>query len=210
MRKNIIIMVLVLILLTGCSVVRIDTSNIDNILNVVLTKNNKLYNQTGQGYKYYLPGGVTYIGSDDLNDILYSNGTYYYLYIDIVNYSYKSKIDYKEDNNMYYSRFISPELNDKFKYYGYLEITENDNMYYVKFVYNYAKIEVQTTKESLNNVILNSSYILSTIKYNDDIINLMLDEDYFTNKTGKYNNYSTDGNSEKFKLEKENEMVEER
>ena len=79
-------MALLLLLLTGCSVVRIDTSNIDNILNIVLTKNNRLYNQTGQGYKYYLPGGVTYIGSDDLNDILYSNGTYHYLYIDVVNY----------------------------------------------------------------------------------------------------------------------------
>ena len=35
-----------------------------NILNVILTKDNKLYNQVGQGYKYYLPGGVTYIDSD--------------------------------------------------------------------------------------------------------------------------------------------------
>ena len=69
MRKKILLF-LALLLLTGCSIVRIDTSSIDNILNVILTKNNKLYNQIGQGYKYYLPGGVSYIDSDDLNDIL--------------------------------------------------------------------------------------------------------------------------------------------
>ena len=74
--KRIILVLVALLILTGCSVVRIETSNIDNILNVILTKNNKLYNQIGQGYKYYLPGGVTYIDSDGLNDVLYCNGVY--------------------------------------------------------------------------------------------------------------------------------------
>ena len=33
---------------------------------------------------------------------------------------------------------------------------------------------------------LNASYILSTIKYNSDVIKLMLNEDYFTNQEEKY------------------------
>ena len=52
--KKIAVMFLV-ILLTGCSVVRIDTKDLDNIVDVVLSKNNTLYNKDGQGYKYYIP-----------------------------------------------------------------------------------------------------------------------------------------------------------
>ena len=201
-----ILLILLAILITGCSIVRIDTKSIDNILSVVLTHDNKLFNQVGQGYKYYLPGGVTYIDSDDLNDILYSNGVYYYLYIDAVSYYFQTSIDYKVDNSIYYSKAIIP--NDKFKYYGYLDIREVDGKYYVEFAYNYAKIEAVTNIDELNNVILNSSYILSTIKYNYDIIKLMLNDEYFTNKTGKYNNYDSKDTSEKFKLEKDQEMKE--
>lgn len=204
MKKIILIFSLVLIL-TGCSIVRIDTSNIDTILNVILTKDNKLYNQIGQGYKYYLPGGVTYIDSDDLNDILYCNGTYYYLYIDAISYYYGAEKEYKENPDVYYSKKINTE--DGFKYSGYIEIEEEDNLYYLEFVYNYAKIEAIVDKENLNDAVLNSSYILSTIKYNHNIVELLLEDDYFTNKTGKYNNYNSKEESEKFVLEKENANV---
>ena len=205
MKKKMLIFSLAFIL-TGCSIVRIDTRNIDNILSVILTKNNKLYNQVGQGYKYYLPGGVTYIDSDDTNDILYCNGNYYYLYIDTISYYYNTKTKYKEDDDKYYSKLIKED--NGFKYSGYLEINQKDNLYYIEFVYNHAKIETIVDEENLNNAILNSSYILSTIKYNKNIIKLMLDDDYFTNKTGKYDDYNLKEDSGKFKLEKENTMEE--
>ena len=48
-------------LVTGCTVVRIDTSDIDNIVDVVLSKDNSLYNHIGKGYKYYIPRGMIYI-----------------------------------------------------------------------------------------------------------------------------------------------------
>ena len=66
-----IILVICLLLLSGCSIVRIDTSNIDNIVSIVLSKDNKLYNQVGKGYKYYVPRGVSYIDTSDYNDTLY-------------------------------------------------------------------------------------------------------------------------------------------
>ena len=56
--KKIIICLLLIFLVTGCSVVRIDTVNFDNIINVVLSKDNTLYNTVGKGYKYYKPRGV--------------------------------------------------------------------------------------------------------------------------------------------------------
>ena len=196
--KKILLMMLLILIVTGCSIVRIDTNNIDNILNVILTKNNKLYNQVGQGYKYYLPGGVTYIDSDDLNDILYCNGSYYYLYVDAVSYYYDIDEDYKEDSTKYYSKKI--ETKDNFKYSGYLEIDKKDDLYYIKFVYNHARIESVVKEDEVNNTVLNASYILSTMKYNHDIVKLMLKDDYFTNKTGKYNDYNSKEDSGKFVL----------
>lgn len=204
--KKIILVLLMIILLTGCSVVRIDTNNIDNIVNVVLSKKNRLYNQVGQGYKYYLPSGVSYIDSDELNDILYCNGSYYYLYIDAINYYYQTKMEYDEDSTLYYSREI--KTSDGFNHSGYLQIKEKDGLYHVEFVYNYARIETVVNKDELNNVILNSAYILSTIKYNYSIVELMLNDEYFINKTGKYNTYNTNEDSGKFELQKENIMEE--
>lgn len=207
MKKITIILITLVVLLSGCSVVRINTKDIDSILNAVLTKSNKLYNQVGQGYKYYVPAGVTYIDTDDYTNILYCDGSYYYLYIDVIDYHYKTKTNYKEKTNVYYSKKI--DKSDGYKFSGYLEITEEDNdMYHIDFLYNYSKVEALVNKSKLNESVLNISYILSTIKYNDNVINIMLDEDYFTNKTGKYNIYKTNGNSNKFKLKTQNEYKE--
>ena len=69
MKKLVIIISLVLLTITtGCTAVRIDTTSIDNIVSVVLSKNNTLYNRVGKGYKYYIPRGVSYIDTNELND----------------------------------------------------------------------------------------------------------------------------------------------
>lgn len=188
-----------LLLLTGCTVVRIDTSSIDNIVNVVLSKENNLFNRVGKGYKYYIPRGVSYIDTIELNDELYSNGIYYYLYVDAVGYYYKSKVDYKENSNLYYSKVIKGDKD------GYLEIKEDNGNYHISFVYNYAKIEAKVKKEQIEEVILNSSYILSTIKFNDNIIELMLDSDYFTNKEEQYDTFSKKNENNNFLVDVETE-----
>lgn len=88
--KRFIAFILVLVL-SGCTVVRINTKSLDTIIDVVLTKENKLFNRVGKGYKYYVPKGVTYVDTNDLNEILYSKGNYYYLYIDAISYYNKNK-----------------------------------------------------------------------------------------------------------------------
>lgn len=180
-----ITILLLLILTVGCSAVRIDTSSIDNTLSVVLSKNNNLYNRVGKGYKYYIPRGVTYIDTNDLNDKLYSNGINYYLYIDVISYYNRIELDYKENKNAYYSKKIEGKKE------GYLEINEKDGKYQIEFVYNYAKIEVLVDKEEIEDVILNASYILSTVKFNDNIIKIMLNEEYFTNKEEIYDVFTS-------------------
>ena len=129
--KKLAILLLVL-LLSGCTVVRIDTSDLNNIVDVVLSKDNTLFNQVGKGYKYYIPVGVSYIDTEDFNDILYSNGNYYYLYIDTISYYYNVGKEYVLNNDAYYSRSIN--INGK---YGYLEINKQDDLYFVEFMPKY-------------------------------------------------------------------------
>lgn len=191
--KKIIIVLFLSLLVTGCTVVRIDTSSIDNTINVVLSKNNRLYNRVGKGYKYYVPRGVTYIDTNELNDKLYSDGDYYYLYIDAVSYYYKKACDYQENKEAYYSRKI--DINKKC---GYLEINEYEGKYLVEFMYNYAKIETLVEKDKLNDVVLNATYILSTIKFNNNVIKLMLDDEFFINKEEKYDIFESKQESTNF------------
>ena len=148
--KKITILLFTLFLFTGCTVVRIDTKSIDNITNVVLSKDNKLYNRVGNGYKYYVPRGVTYIDTSDLNDKLYSNGNYYYLYIDAVSYFYKTEVTYEENNEAYYSKKI--DGNKK----GYLEINKIGEKYKIDFLYNNSKIEEIVTKKYIEKVVLDA------------------------------------------------------
>lgn len=179
--KKIIILALITILLTGCTVVRIDTQNIDNILAVVLSKDNELFNRVGKGYKYYVPRGVSYIDTSDLNEKLYSRGNYYYLYIDAISYYHDKEVDYKENEDAYYSSKIETDKAD-----GYLEINKQGDLYFVEFMYNYSKIETLVEELALENAILDASYILSTVKFNNNVIELMLDNDYFTSREEQY------------------------
>ena len=192
MIKKALLLIMIL-LVSGCTIVRIDTSSIDNIINIILSKDNTLYNQVGKGYKYYIPRGVSYINTTEYNDTLYSNGNYYYLYIDVVSYYHKKEVEKVEPSNSYYFRKI--DNGDKT---GYVLITEVENKYLIKFVYNYAKIEVLVEEDEINDAILNSSYILSTIKYNDNVIKIMLNDDYFKNKEEKYTLFESNSGNENF------------
>ena len=184
MQKKIILLLILVILLSGCTVVRIDTSSIDNTINVVLSKDNKLYNRIGKGYKYYVPRGVTYIDSNELNDKLYSNGNYYYLFVDAISYYYKIETEYEENKEAYYSKVIDVDGKK-----GYVEINQVDDNYSVEFTYNYSKIEAMVSKEDINDVILDASYILSTVKFNNEVIKIMLNEEIFTNREEKYERF---------------------
>ncbi len=191
--KKIIVLTLLIFLLTGCTVVRIKTDNIDNIINVILSKDNKLYNRIGKGYKYYNPRGVNYIDTREYNEKLYSDGNYYYLYVDVISYYYKKEFSYEEKKDAYYSRLI--DINNK---KGYLEINEVDGQYLIEYVYNYAKIEALVNKEDINEVVLDATYILSTIKFNSNVIKIMLNDDIFINKEEKYDIFAPKTESDNF------------
>ena len=89
--KKIIIFIFVMLMVTGCSIKRLDTSSLDRIVDTVLSEKIKLSNRVSKGYKYYLPKGVKLLDYNEYNDKLYSSYNTYYLYVDIVSYHYKIK-----------------------------------------------------------------------------------------------------------------------
>ena len=59
-------------------------------------------------------------------------------------------------------------------------------------MFNYAKIESNVRKDHLNEALSNMAYILSSIKYNDDIVvNIIGDEKYNLSSDETYNIFKT-------------------
>jgi hypothetical protein len=203
MKKLIIPLIIAAILLSGCTIVRIDTSSIDNITKILLSKENNLYNRVGKGYTYYVPRGVNYLDTTDLNDKLYCDGNYYYLYVDAVSYYYGIKQDFTSNDNAYYSKAITN--GDKI---GYLEINYDKKIdkYYIEFMYNYAKIEALVSKYDINKTVMNASYILSTVKFNNNVIKLAIDDNYFKSTEEKYDIFTIKKKTDDYQLQSEDSV----
>lgn len=169
--KKIFSFLLMIILLTGCSITSMNKSNIDTVVQEALYKENNLYNTNRIGYRYYLPRTFTVVRDSDYNESFISNGKKYYLYVDIVSYYNKSDFTFVTKPDIYYSALLSNGNNK-----GYLEITKVENSYLVELMYNYSKIEVLTNEENIKNVIIDASNILSSIKYNNSVINNLVGE----------------------------------
>lgn len=190
--KKFFLILLTLVILSGCSITRIDNYNYEEKMDKILSLNIKNYNKIGKGYKYYAPYGVKTIYSNDYNDVLERNGNKYYLYVDVVSYYYKSKLDYKEDNKILLSKKIN--VNNK---NGYIKIKESNKKLYVQMVYNYAKIESYVDKSSLDDAITDISYILSSLDYNDSLLKKMYESGNLDSKEEVYklfNNKEKKGN----------------
>ena len=109
--------------------------------------------------------------TEDFNEIIVNKNIKYYLYVDIVSYYNKIEKDYKINDKAFISEDISN--NDK---KGYLEVNQKNDKYLIEIMYNYAKIELIVNKDNLEEAITNSIIILSTIKYNNDIIENIMGE----------------------------------
>ena len=161
--KKIIVFVLLAILLSGCT--KLD-STYKNVINEAITSKNEVYNTYRKGYKFYLPKGLYVDKKDEYNEVIKSNGVEYFLYIDILNYLNKKENSFVKNNSAIYSEEFS--YNNK---YGYVEINKRNDKYLVEIMYNYAKIEVMVDEESLGLAVANSIVILSSIYYNDNLLN---------------------------------------
>ena len=176
MRKYLIGVIMLLLLVCGCS-------NINNLsYNEIVSNslNNKAKANTAlKGYKIYLPLDMSLLNDENDNNVLYSFGDKYYLYVDLVSYYNKVSNNYKvnDDSNAIYSEILG---ND-----GYVLVTQYNNEYFIEVMYNYAKIEVISS--DIKNAISRSLVVLNSISYNDNVIETLLGN-------------SIDYNEEKFEL----------
>ena len=70
-------------------------------------------------------------------------------------------------------------------------------------MYNYSKIEALCDYEDINDIVLNSSYILSTVKFNEKVIKAMLDDEFLVSEE-KYDIFESKQDTNDFlKLEEE-------
>ena len=171
----------VLIVLSGCSVTRIDNYDYKKIMDKILSLNINTYNVIGKGYKYYAPYGVVRTDAKEYNDVLRRGNNIYYLYVDVVSYYYKSAPDYEVEDDVYFSKKIN---NGKKK--GYITIKENDDKLYVQMLYNYAKIETYVKESDLKDTITDISYILSSIEFNDSLLKKMYESGNLDSKEEVY------------------------
>lgn len=173
MRRRLIIILLVLtFILTGCGSRNMATLKTEEALAVGITSNTELYNTNNVGYRYYLPRGFVVEEDRENIQILKSNGIEYFLNVDLV--SYYNKTEITRDANTAVYKYLPIYVNNKT---GFLEITQNNDYFLIKMVYNYAIIEANVKQSEINNSIINMGYILSSIKYNDSIINNKFGED---------------------------------
>ena len=93
-RKKVILLVIIVLILTGCK--KID-SNMDNIVNATMTSEVNMVNTVSTGYQLYIPIGVKQLVDSEYNQKFKIRDTDVYLYVDTVSYWYKNRLNY--DNN---------------------------------------------------------------------------------------------------------------
>lgn len=165
MKKLFYVLILSIIFLSGCTITKISDKSTSDILETILYVDNNLNNTNMDGYSLYLPSGVKIKDKKDFNLQLEDRKNIYYLYIDTIAYHYQVKNKYQE-NNHFYSKIIEHAGKE-----GYIDIDEKNDKYFVVIMYNYAKIESYISKSDLNSSLINMCSILSTVKYNDKVIN---------------------------------------
>ena len=167
--KKIILLIICLFIFTGCT--NLQNDNLDNIVSEIQKSKINIKNEYRTGYKYYLPSNMGVVKSTYVNEILKNQNTKYYMYVDLVSYYNKKKSNYEINSSAFYSKDISYDNKP-----GFIEINSKNEKYLIEIMYNYAKIEVMVDKDMINETIANSLIILSSIKYNDDIIDNLMGE----------------------------------
>ena len=170
-KKFVLLSLLACIFLVGCT--PIQEMTLLEIIDMGTNRTVEVYNKYRKGYKYNLPKGLDVIDNSEYNEVIESDNYVYYLYVDAVSYYNKVIEKYEENSEAY----VSMQINYQDKY-GYLEINQlNEEKYFIEIMYNYAKIEVIVKKRDINVVVYDSLSVLASVKFNDDVLKTLLDEE---------------------------------
>lgn len=194
MKKIVVLLSAIMLLMTGCSVTKLDSNDLGKNVKILLSEKSSLYNVFYDGYKYYLPKGVGFVTKDDYNAVLKDSvGNKYYLYVDAIGYYNKIENTYKVNNKSHYFKKL-----DYNKKTGYIQIDEVDSSYYIQFVYNYAKLEALVDKKDLTSTVSNMCYILRSVKFNDKILDSLIGENTLDYKEENYSLFDSNSSNETF------------
>ena len=194
MKKLVVLLSIVTIIATGCSVTKLSDKDISKNINLLMSEKVKNYNVYYDGYKYYLPKGVNFIDKEDYNAIVQDkNGNRYYLYVDAISYYNKIENTYKVKKNAYYSQKLDYNKKD-----GYIQIDKDNGKYFIQFVYNYAKMEAYVSKKDLVDTVTNMCCILRSIKFNDKVLESIVGENALDYKEEDYTLFKADSSKESF------------
>ena len=169
-RRRLFFLVVIVLLITGCTRV---SSNMENLSNDVLGSKEISANTVSTGYELYIPTGVRQVVDNNYNQKFKIKNRYVYLYVDTISYFYKNSLNYKNsDTYDYYYK----ELDYSGKT-GYIGIKKSsDNLYYCCVVYNYTKSEFYTDLDDLPFIMANVLMIQNSVKYNDSLIAMELED----------------------------------
>lgn len=193
MKKLLFVFLMSLCFITGCSIIKVSGKSVSDIFDTILYVDNNLGNTYMEGYSFYLPKGVKIIDKSDYNLKVKDNKNYYYLYIDTVAYYYKVENSFVPKDNHFLSKKI-----DKDNKIGYVDIVSNGDYYFIVIMYNYAKIETYVKKENFESSITNMCSILSSIKYNDKIIEGHVGNEKMTTQEERFNIFDSNIENDNF------------
>lgn len=194
MKRIVVLLSAIMLLMTGCSVTKLDNNDLGKNIRILLSEKSSLYNVFYDGYKYYLPKGVGFVTKEDYNAVLKDSvGNKYYLYVDAIGYYNKIENTYKVNNKSHYSKKL-----DYNKKTGYIQIDEVNSSYYIQFVYNYAKLEALVDKKNLASTVSNMCYILRSVKFNDKILNSLIGDNALDYKEENYSLFDSNSSNETF------------
>ena len=195
MKKiKIIVLLLIVCVLTGCSITTLDDKNYEKNVSTILSSKNRSYNVYFEGYKYYIPSGMKFVSKKEYNAVLQdTKNNKYYLYVDAISYYHKDKSEFEVDETAYYSKELSYNDID-----GYLQIEEIDYKYLVQFMFNYSKIECYVSKEDLTDSINYMAYILRSVKFNRSVLGSLIGDNTLSYNEEEYSLFDKKNNSEDF------------
>ncbi|MGN1337282.1 MAG: hypothetical protein ACI4WW_02280 [Candidatus Coprovivens sp.] len=185
MKKRFLLALFLCVLLCGCT--PIQDMTIEEVIDNGTSRTVAVYNKYRKGYKYNLPKGLEVTNFIDYNETISSRDYTYYLYVDGVSYFNKIIETYEVNDVSYISMPISYQ--DKF---GYLEVNKLVNgKYFIELMYNYAKIEVIVNKDDINVAVANILSILTSVKFDDEILKSLLDEEVSQFRESEFNIFET-------------------
>ncbi len=183
-KKSLILIIIFIILITGCTTYHLQDMTYEKIVDAILYEKNPKTNTALQGFKFYLPRDCKITSSQDSNAIFTSNGDNYYLYIDLISYYHKKNNDYnlKLEGDRVFTKKI--DYQDKV---GYVIITKQEDNYFLEVMHNYGKIEVVTKENRVKEALSKSLTLLSSIEYNDKIIESLIGNNSLNYSEETYN-----------------------